>query len=64
MFDTPSYTQPKVANPPMRITPEVDKAVLDEQERRKRVGMNRELSRMSMPSLQRRIGETSLSKNL
>ena len=49
---------------PIRVEPEIDKAVLDEQERRKRVGMNRELSRLSMPSLQKPVGQAGFSKNL
>jgi len=49
---------------PIRVEPEIDKAVLDEQERRKRVGMNRELSRLSMPSLQKPVGQAGFSKTL
>ena len=54
MFDSPGQQQvlPARKTAPFRVTPEIDKAVLDEQERRKRAGMNRELSRLSMPSLQ------------
>ena len=44
---SPSYTPPKVTPAaPMRVTPEVDKAVIDERERRKRASMSREMSRM------------------
>ena len=67
MFDSPGQQQqalPVRKTAPMRVTPEIDKAVLDEEERRKRVGMNREMSRMSMPSLQRPVGQAGLSKTL
>ena len=50
--------------PAMKIEPEVNKAVLDEEERRRRVQMNRELSRISQPSLQKPVGQVGLSKTL
>ena len=50
--------------PAMRIEPEVNKAVLDEQERRRRVQMNRALSRISQPSLQKPVGQVGFSNKL
>jgi hypothetical protein len=52
------------AQPAMRVEPEINKAVLDEQERRRRVQMNRELSRISIPSLQKPVGQVGFSKTL
>ena len=49
---------------PMKVGPEVDKAVLDEEERRRRASMNRQMSRMSVPSLQDYVRKTGLSNKL
>ena len=61
-----STPRPPAQQPPpaMKIEPAVNKAVLDEQERRRRVSMNRELSRISQPSLQKPVGQVGLSKTL
>ena len=38
--------------PPLRVDREVDRAVQDEEERRKRIEMNRSKSRLKLPELQ------------
>ena len=64
----PSSGSPKMPPPqqvaPMRVSPEVNKAVLDEEERRRRASMNRQMSRMSVPSLQDSVRKTGLSNRL
>ena len=65
MVSTPDYDMPPMrATQPMRVDPETNKAVLDEEERRKRVAMNRQLSRATKPALQRPVGQSALSENL
>jgi len=48
--------------PPMQIDGEVNRAVMDEEERRRRASMNRSMSRMSMPSLQDSLSKTGANK--
>ena len=44
---------PKIAGtPPLIVGNEVDRAVKDEEERRKRIDMNRQKSRLKLPELQ------------
>lgn len=57
-------TPPIQKRPAMLIEPEAKKAALDEEERRKRVTMNRQRSRSSLPLLQDRVNTMSFSKKL
>jgi len=63
-FDGPSFETPPIQKTPaMQVQPEVKKAALDEEERKKRITMNRQKSRSSLPYLQRPVG-TGLSEKL
>ena len=50
--------------PQARYEPEIQKAVIDEEERRKRVQMNRQKSRLRLPALQETASGAGLSNKL
>ena len=48
--------------PPLRVAAEAHRAVLDEEERRKRIEMNRQKSRLKLPELQDTLSASGSNK--
>jgi len=48
--------------PPLKVGDEVDRAVKDEEERRRRIDMNRQKSRLKLPELQDTLSSVGANK--
>ena len=63
-FGSPERPPRIPETPPLRKEPEVKKALIDEEERRRRVQMNRQKSRLRLPDLQDSAALAGLSNRL
>ncbi len=62
-LNPPSTKTPEIREtPPLRVEREVNRAVMDEEERRRRIDMNRQKSRLKLPELQDTIGGAAANK--